>query len=137
MTGIAQFLKVVVNVSDLQSGLKFWSALTGLEPGYIDPLGNFAGLGSVPVVGEVVSSVILLQLVPKQQTPVHSGAHVDLFTDAVSRAVEQASAIGATLVRPAGFYPDHDPMLSDEKPLLEWAVMADPFGNEFCLVTHA
>ena len=46
MTGIAQFLKVVVNVSDLQSGLRFWSALTGLEPGYIDPLGNFAGLGS-------------------------------------------------------------------------------------------
>ena len=91
----------------------------------------------VPVVGEVVSSVILLQLVPEQQRPVHSGAHVDLFTDDVSRAVEQASAIGATLVRPAGFYPDHDPMLSDEKPLLEWAVMADPFGNEFCLVTHA
>ena len=76
-TGIAQFLKVVVNVSDPQSGLKFWSTLTGLEPGYIDPVGNFAGLGGVPVVGEVVSSVILLQLVPEQQRSVHSGAHVD------------------------------------------------------------
>ena len=137
MTGIAQFLKVVVNVSDLELGLSFWSALTGLAPGYVDPLGNFAGLGSVPVVDEVVSSVILLQLVPEQQRSVHSGAHVDLFTDDVSRAVKQASAIGATLVRPVGFYPDHDPTLSDDKPVLEWAVMADPFGNEFCLVNHA
>lgn len=137
MTGIAAYLKVVVNVSDLQSGLRFWSALTGLEPGYIDPLGNFAGLGSVPVVGEVVSSVILLQRVPEQQRSLHSGAHVDLFTDDVSRAVEQASAIGARPVRPVGFYPDHDPMLTDDKPVLEWAVMADPFGNEFRLINHA
>lgn len=137
MTGIAQFLKVVVNVSDLQSGLKFWSALTGLEPGYVDPVGNFAGLGRVPIVGEVHSSVILLQLVPEQQKSVHSGAHVDLFTDDVSRAVEDSLAIGAALVRPVGFYPDHDPALTDDKPVLEWAVMADPFGNEFCLINHA
>jgi hypothetical protein len=48
--------------------------------------------------------------------------------------VEQASAIGATLVRPVGSYPDNNPMLTDDKPVLEWAAMADPFGNEFCLV---
>lgn len=130
MTGIAQFLKVVVNVSDLDSGMSFWSALTGLEPGYVDPLGNFAGLGRVPVVGDVVSSVILLQRVPEGQRSVNSGAHVDLFTDDVTRAVEQALEIGATLVRPVGLYPDTE-------PVLEWAVMHDPFGNEFCLITHA
>ena len=90
----------------------------------------------MPVVGEVVSSVILLQLVPEQQTSVHSGAHVDLFTNDVSRAVEQALAIGATLLRPVGFYPDHDPMVTDDTPVLEWAVMADSFGNEFCLINH-
>jgi len=30
-------------------------------------------------------------------------------------------------VRPPGLFPAAD-------PALEWAVMADPFGNEFCLI---
>ena len=42
---IAEFEKVVVDVPDLEKGREFWGALTGLEPGYVDPTGKFMGLG--------------------------------------------------------------------------------------------
>jgi len=44
-------------------------------------------------------------------------------------AVEQALELGATILREKGTYP-----LSSPDPYLEWAVMADPFGNAFCLI---
>jgi predicted enzyme related to lactoylglutathione lyase len=45
----------------------------------------------------------------------------------LARAVEEVVAMGGRIVSPPGA-----PMPAS--PDLEWAVMADPFGNEFCLV---
>lgn len=36
-------------------------------------------------------------------------------------------ALGGSVVKPPGLFPEAD-------PLLEWVVIADPFGNEFCLI---
>ena len=71
---------------------------------------------------------ILLQLVPAGQGGEGSGTHLDFRVDDVGRAVEQIEAIGGTLVRPPGLY------APDGTNLLEWAVMRDPFGNEFCII---
>jgi hypothetical protein len=38
--------------------------------------------------------------------------------------------LGGSVVREPGFF--FEPGSSD--PVLEWAVLADPFGNEFCLI---
>ena len=57
---IAQFEKVVVDLPDLENGLRFWGALTGLERGYVGPAGKFMGLGKRAIDGST-HSVILLQ----------------------------------------------------------------------------
>ena len=69
---IAEFEKVVVDVPDLERGLAFWGALTGLAPRYVDPAGKFMGLGSKVTKGET-NSVILLQLVDHMGS---GGAHI-------------------------------------------------------------
>ena len=53
---------------------------------------------------------------------------MDLRVDDVASAVAQIEAIGGTVVRSPGTY------APDGSDLLEWAVMQDPFGNEFCII---
>jgi len=122
---IAEFLKVVVDVTDLEKGLNFWSELTGLEGAYKDPAGKFMGLGVKQVQGEN-SSVILLQHV--DSVVPGGGTHIDLKVDNVEKAIEKIEKIGGRLKQKTDLYPPGD------CPLLEWAVMEDPFGNPFCII---
>lgn len=41
--------------------------------------------------------------------------------------------LGGTVKKPPSLYPRPGSYGSD-KPAIDWAVMQDPFGNEFCLV---
>ena len=56
------------------------------------------------------------------------GTHLDLWVDDVAEAVRQAERIGARVVKSPAPYPD------STDPSLEWAVLSDPFGNQFCFV---
>lgn len=67
------------------------------------------------------------QLVPEAKTGLKNRAHPDLTVADVERAVAEVMALGGALIKPPGPFPETDPEL-------EWAVMADPFGNEFCLI---
>lgn len=122
---IAEFEKVVVDVPDLEMGLKFWGELTGLAPGYVDPAGKFMGLGRKTTAG-VTNSVILLQHVG------HLGSggstHIDLKVADVAKAIPLIEALGGTLKKAPGYYPDK------HSPVLEWAVMQDPWGTPFCII---
>jgi catechol 2,3-dioxygenase-like lactoylglutathione lyase family enzyme len=125
VSGIAKLWKPVVNVTDLDEGERFWCALSGLSP-----QGRQGGRFSILDADEPAEGDgwILLQLVPAGQVPVQGGTHLDFRVDDVAAAVEQITSIGGSLLRHLDRYaPDgHD--------LLEWAVMADPFGNEFCII---
>ncbi len=113
--------RFVLDVNDLDVGARFWSAVTGLAlaPGF--SAGQFIGLG------EIATGSILLQLVPEPKTSLKNRAHLDLSVEDVPRAVDEVVALGGSVVKVPGVYPDH-------APEVEWAVVADPFGNEFCLV---
>ncbi|MCD6033757.1 MAG: glyoxalase [Thermomicrobiales bacterium] len=109
--------RIVIDVNDLDVGERFWSAVTGLPlrfSGTSDVQGQFSALG------DIETGSILLQLVPEAKTALKNRAHPDITVEDVERAV-------GTLVKPPGPFPETDPEL-------EWAVMADPFGNEFCLI---
>ncbi len=54
--------------------------------------------------------------------------HLDFTVDQVQAAIREVEDLGGELKKPASMYP------SDEHPVLEWAVVLDPFGNEFCLI---
>ena len=113
--------RFVMDVNDLDEGERFWSAVSGLPVDFSAWTGQFSGLG------DIETGSILLQLVPEKKTPTKNRAHLDFSVDDVGRAVEEVVALGGAVVKAPGRYPDDDPQL-------EWAVMADPFGNEFCLI---
>ena len=122
---IGKFRCIVMNVTDLDRGERFWTAVTGL------PL-RFSAVGyPTPYsrLGDIRSHSILLQLVREDRPSPTNNAHFDLTVEDVDLAVQQALALGATLFREKGTYPIESP-----SPYLEWAVMLDPFGNKFCLI---
>ncbi len=69
----------------------------------------------------------MVQLVPSDQTSWAGGTHLDLRVDAVAVPVRRTEELGGVTVRPPAFYP------SEEQPYLQLAMMADPFGSEFCV----
>ena len=127
--GIGRLWKPVVNVCDLDEGERFWSALTGLVPTgrHGDENGDRFAVLDDPEGGQD-PHWLLLQLVPRDQSSWIGGTHLDLRVDDVAAAVRRTEEIGGEVVRAAELYPPGNP------PLLEWAVMQDPFGNQFCFV---
>ncbi|MFF4586674.1 VOC family protein [Streptomyces sp. NPDC001388] len=75
-----------------------------------------------PVSGTGLGRRLLFQRVPEAKT-VKNRLHLDLHPGAGRRAdeVERLRALGASLLREV------------KEPSGEWAVMADPEGNEFCV----
>jgi predicted enzyme related to lactoylglutathione lyase len=70
---------------------------------------------------------VILQLVPETKTGLKNRVHVDVDVDDLSEAMEEVVAMGGQILEPVRTVPP-------KAPVLEWAVMADPFGNEFCLI---
>jgi predicted enzyme related to lactoylglutathione lyase len=119
--GVGTMDNVVVDVNDLPTGEAFWSRLLGLEVRYSAWQGQFSR------IGKPGSGSVLLQLVPEKKTGLKNRVHVDATVEALPQAMEEVVAMGGQVVRRAGAFPP-------KAPVLEWAVMADPFGNEFCLI---
>ena len=122
--GIAKLWKPVINVTDLDAGERFWCALSGLSPQ--SRHGQFSVLDSDDDSDH--DPWILLQLVPAGQISVNSGTHLDFRVDDVVAATKAIVEIGGVVVKPPGTY------LVDGEEVLEWAVIQDPFGNEFCII---
>ena len=58
---------------------------------------------------------------------------MDVGVDDVDVAIAHVERIGGRLKYPPTLYPvPHG--YQGARPLIDWAVMQDPFGNEFCLV---
>jgi predicted enzyme related to lactoylglutathione lyase len=119
--GIGTMDNVVIDVDDLPTGEAFWSRLLGLELTYSAWEGQFSR------IGEPGSGSVLLQLVPEKKTGLKNRVHLDVTVEDLRRAMEEVVGMGGQVVRPAGAFPP-------KAPVLEWAVMADPSGNEFCLI---
>ena len=117
--------RIVIDVNDLDVGERFWSAVTGLPLRFSARTSLVQGQFSA--LGDIETGSILLQLVPEAKTALKNRAHPDITVADVEHAVGEVIVLGGTLVKPPGPFPETDPEL-------EWAVMADPFGNEFCLI---
>jgi predicted enzyme related to lactoylglutathione lyase len=124
MKPIGELWKPVVNVTDLDEGERFWSAVSGLVPA--GRHGQFSVLD--PGDGDQRAAWMLLQLVPSLESCGEGGTHVDVRVADVAVAVAGVEALGGSLVRPPEVY------RPESVDLLEWAVVKDPFGNPFCLV---
>jgi hypothetical protein len=116
---IGRLAKIYVDVSDLGSGGIFWGDLPGLEPSLPrqDSLGDwFLDLRTPDRVNPVV-----LQQVPEKHV-LKNRVHLDVNVEDLRTAISDVQDAGGTLLREirSGF-----------------AVIADPDGNEFCLIPPA
>ena len=114
--GIGRLSKVYLDVSDLKLSGAFWAELLGLNPSAPrqDPMGGWF----LDLRADDGSLIFVLQKVPEQHT-VKNRMHVDIDVDDLPKAIAETERAGGRLVRSmsSGF-----------------AVMADPDGNEFCLI---
>ncbi len=120
---IGKLSKIYVDVSDLSRSGKFWGKLLGLEPAEPrrDPLGGrFVDIGA-----HDGTTPLVLQEVPEKHVE-KNRVHLDINVADLAEAIDNVISTGGSKVRDmsSGF-----------------AVMADPDGNEFCLIperdTHA
>jgi catechol 2,3-dioxygenase-like lactoylglutathione lyase family enzyme len=139
--GVGTLRCVVINVTDLQLGYKFWGAVTGLEvigseTGWHDWLGY---LGTKDpwkheiILQRVDTSPLEIQS-PDPETP--NQVHIDITpNDGVDNAIKQIVELGGRVKKAPSLYPRPGSHGADP-PIIDWAVLQDPFGNEFCLVSN-
>ena len=132
LTGIGKYRATVIDVNDLELGYAFWSAVLGLEvigsrKGWH---GRFGYLGRK----DPWKHEIILQVVHRSKGSEPNRAHIDVNpNEGIDRAIDQILALGGSVKKPPSLYP-RPGSHGDEPPVIDWAVMQDPFGNEFCLV---
>lgn len=119
---VGEMRAVVIDVNDLPEGERFWIAVSGKPLQFSGFAGRFSRLGR-PADGS-----LLLQLVPERKDGPKNRVHLDFTVDDVEAAIREVEAHGGQLEKAPSMYP------SDDHRVLEWAVVLDPFGNEFCLI---
>ena len=127
---LGELMCTTVDVNDLAVAERFWSAVTGW------PVTLSRWNEQYSAVGDEDSS-LLLQLVPETKT-VKNHMHLDFRVQDVAQAVREVIELGGSVVKPPSVtrtWGDGSvPAEAPDGPTLEWAVVADPYGNEFCVV---
>lgn len=112
-------MSVVLDCTDPVTLEAFWSAALGYERVASD--GQFVGLrdpgGRLPT--------LVLQQVPEPKV-VKNRMHLDIFTDDLDEHLVRFEELGARVVTP-----EHR-----ESDGMRLVVLADPEGNEFCLLSQ-
>jgi catechol 2,3-dioxygenase-like lactoylglutathione lyase family enzyme len=137
--GIGTLRCVVINVTDLQVAYTFWSAVTGLEvigseTGWHDWLGYLGTRDpwKHEIILQRIDTSPLDIEAPDPDRP--NQVHIDITpNEGIDRAIEQILLLGGTLKKAPSLYP-RPGSRGEHRPLIDWAVLQDPFGNEFCLV---
>jgi hypothetical protein len=116
-------VKVVIDGHDLDGLAQFWSAALGYER--LD-VWNASYRNLRPAAGSADGPPLVLQRVSERKA-VKNRLHLDLHPDDGPATVERLSGLGATLVGEVNteFLAEHG---------TAFQVMADPEGNEFCVV---
>jgi predicted enzyme related to lactoylglutathione lyase len=104
---------IVIDVNDLETCAKFWSQVLGTDILYQNE--RYLRLGHK---GE--RPTLLLQKVPERHKE-KNRVHIDLDVPDLDAAVSRVQDLGGHKLRQLSEYG------------IEWVVMADPEGNEFCL----
>ena len=130
---------VVINVTDLKRAYEFWSTVTGLEVigseegwhGWLGYLGTRNPWKHEIILQRIDTAPVEVGMPNRDRT---NPVHIDLTpTEGIDRAISDILAMGGTVKKPPSLYP-RPGSHAGHRPYIDWAVMQDPFGNEFCLV---
>lgn len=119
MTMTARQLAIVIDAADPDALRDFWVAAMRYEPhGSAGPYRS-----ATPPTGQAGPKLVFQQ-VDDPQTSTKNRLHIDIIVgDDVASETARLTALGATTVSPLV-----------EEVGTSWVVLADPEGNEFCLV---
>jgi predicted enzyme related to lactoylglutathione lyase len=112
-------LVVVVDCADLDRSATFWCGVLGYEREPGNPSATYRSL--LPPGGDGVE--LLLQRVVEPKTA-KNRVHLDLRVPDLSAEVTRVTALGARVLTDAPI----------EEDGWSWHVLADPDGNEFCVL---
>ena len=128
--GIGQLRCHVIDVDDLAVAERFWSEVTGkpVIPSVFP--GRYSYLGQA----DPWRQEVILHLVKTRKGPEPNRSHVDIWVRDVDRAIGEVEAIGGRLKWGPTIYP-RPGSYAGEAPAIDWCVMQDPFGNEFCVIS--
>jgi predicted enzyme related to lactoylglutathione lyase len=133
---IGRWKSIGINVTDLDQGFDFWSTVLGWTTTRQDWHG-WLGYLSDPASDNFMILNLTTEAPVHLAEPSHHEAnrvHIDIWPDdGMDNAIADILAIGGQLRKPPSLYP-RPGYHGDEPPKIDWAVMQDPFGNEFCIV---
>ncbi|MEX1334154.1 MAG: VOC family protein [Candidatus Limnocylindrales bacterium] len=133
---IGRWKCVAVNVTDLDQGAAFWSAVLGWRKSR-EPWHGWLGYIADPGSDNYMILVQTTTAPVATSSPTHHEAnrmHIDIWpNEGMDKAIEDIVALGGTVKKAPSLYP-RPRSYGDEPPSIDWAVMQDPFGNEFCIV---
>ena len=134
--GIGRWKCVAVNVTDLDAGAAFWSEVLGWETSR-EPWHGWLGYITDPHSDNYMILVQSTTAPIESPPPTHhetNRMHIDIWpNEGMDKAIADIVAIGGTVKKPPSLYP-RPGSYGEEPPAIDWAVMQDPFGNEFCIV---
>lgn len=134
--GIGRWKSVCLNVTDLELGFDFWTEVLGWQSsrrnwhgwlGYVvDPDSD-----NYLILNDTTKAPVELTPPSHEET---NRVHIDIWpNEGMDKAIADIIALGGTLKKSPSLYP-RPGTHGDEPPAIDWAVMQDPFGNEFCIV---
>jgi predicted enzyme related to lactoylglutathione lyase len=114
---VGTLYSIVVDVNDLEACGEFWSRILGAKILFQDE--RYLQLGR-----RGTRPTLMLQRVTEKHKE-KNRVHIDVDVADLDEAVNRVLELGGRKLRPVKEYG------------IEWMVMADPDGNEFCLVKHS
>jgi hypothetical protein len=109
---------VVIDCPEFAPLIAFWSAALGYVE-WFAPFDQFAGIKPPEGSGGLP---IIFQRVPEPKV-VKNRVHLDYEADAMEAEVDRLVGLGGRSIR-----------VVEMGPTMRWTIVADPAGNEFCVV---
>ena len=114
---VGELFEIVIDVADLDRSAHFWSQVLGLKVTH--QWGEYLGFER-----QEGGLMICLQRVSEKKTS-KNRLHLDVAVEDVDTASARVEALGGRKLQEI------------EESGMRWTVMADPDGNEFCLIRKA
>lgn len=134
---IGRWKSIALNVTDMDVAAEFWSEVLGWErrPNWTGWLGYLKDPDSPNYMILIETHKAPIETVDPSHHETNR-LHIDIWpNEGMDTAVADIVAIGGRVKKPPSLYP-RPGTHGDEPPAIDWAVMQDPFGNEFCIVEH-
>ena len=125
MTAIGRVDGLVIDGADTVALARFWAAMFDTEVASIANEGEPNEAHYVDVAATDGTPLLRFQRVPEAKR-LKNRLHLDIEVEELDPAIDRVEALGGSVIQPLRTEYGYD-----------FAIMGDPEGNEFCLITPA